>query len=151
MKRLVIARHGEYSGGGNNPLLNADGQAQMRRLADGLKALINGGSVVVLASTAARGSMSGKVVATCLECAMEECPVLWSDNQHDTNCAEVLELIQSKKDFDTVVLVTHLEYTQKLPSHIGEHLFGGKEFPFAQVPKGRAWVIDCVAQTCERL
>ena len=149
MKKIIIARHGDYDDFGKMRL-NAPGKYQMRELAKKLQPFLGDSNVIILASTALRASMSGEVMADELDCPIEFHKVLVSGGGTPCNNEKVLKLIQSYESFDIVVLVTHLEYSGSLPPFIGEHLLGVELNPFA-TNKGEAWVIDIKEKTQERV
>lgn len=143
MMRLVIARHGEYN---DDLMLSTYGAGQMRRIAEQLRTL-GCARVIVLASTAPRASASGDVMRDVLRCGIEYRELLWSDNRHREDPPQVIDLIKQKaEDFDMVVLVTHLEYTDSLPQLAGRML-GMSRVPFTSINKGQAWIFDTVNKT----
>ncbi|MDO8509587.1 MAG: hypothetical protein Q7S24_00410 [bacterium] len=143
MRKVVIARHGEYN---DDLTLNTYGAGQMKRLAEHLKTL-SCARVIVLASTATRASASGDVMADVMGCAIEYHELLWPDNEHGEDPLKVIDLIKRKADdFDMVIIVTHLEYTDCLPQDVGRML-GGMMVPYSLISKGHAWIFDTVDKT----
>jgi len=149
MKKIIIARHGDYDDFGDMRL-NARGQYQMSELAKQLQPILGDSNVIILASTAKRASMSGDVMADELDCPIEFHEELVSGGGIPCKNEEVLKIIQSYDQFDIVILVTHMEYSGGLPPFIGEQLCGVEFNPFA-TNKGEAWVIDLEAKTIERI
>lgn len=148
MEALVIARHGVYDDSYN---LSPRGAEQMKALAERLKPTIGSRKVIVLASSVSRGRASGDVMGEVLGCPVEHHEVLWSEKDHPENLEKATELIMSKgADHDVVIIVTHLEYTERLPSYVGEHVMGGVKFGYVEITKGSAYIMDFNAKTCVR-
>ncbi|MFA5157745.1 MAG: hypothetical protein WC451_00945 [Patescibacteria group bacterium] len=144
MEKLIVARHGSY--GGDH--LNSRGVEEINRLSQGLQQVIGGGSVVILSSTAARAVESAKIMSEILGVPFSSHEILWSDDRHRENLPAALRLVQSREnEADVVVLVTHFEYAEQLPTFFGKEVLG-EEIPEQEISKGQARVVDCVAKTC---
>ncbi len=142
MKRLIVARHGMYRPDGT---LNATGQEEMLQLAARLPQYIVG-TVVVLTSSAPRAVNSAAFLAEQLgHTNIVKCEKLWSDILHPVDLAAAHAQIMAMQNYDTVLVVTHLEYASEYPDY-----FGWREFkvPIASstLGRGQAVVIDCEAR-----
>lgn len=145
MKNLVIVRHGLY---GKNDRLNNYGRAQMSALAAKLKPLINGASVRILTSPAARARESAEILGAAFSVEIEEQEVLWSEGAHPENFPEALKLVRINKDkADVLMLVTHYEYAEGFPAYFSEQELGIALHSRSPVQKGQALVLDCLAKT----
>lgn len=146
MQRLILIRHGVY---GYDDRLNETGRQQMNEIAKKLQPTLNGGRVALLTSVAARARESADIIGKLIGVEPEEHDVLWSENRHRENLPKALELVRSKKDVvDVLILVTHLEYTERFPRYFAQEELGGGTFPHREVAKGEAWDIDCEQKTC---
>lgn len=148
MKKLILIRHGDYSG----DKLNEVGRKQIIDLTNVLKEeYLNDESILLMTSTALRASDSAKVVSEILKIDYKEYKTLWSDKNHKENHEALLELIKSKQnEAETIILVTHYEYVEEFPAY-----FASKELDIEWsdklIGKGEAWVIDCQAKTREHV
>lgn len=149
MKTLAILRHGSYSE--SSGLLNSSGQEQMRTIAQKLKPVINGGTVRIITSTAPRAIHSSEILGGELGVKAEPHEVLWSDNGHDPDFDRALALIREQDAHETVVVVTHLEYSEELAFLFGEKVLGVRNFPRHNTEKGEAWVIDVESKACSHM
>jgi phosphohistidine phosphatase SixA len=118
-KKIVIIRHGKYSGEN----LNDNGIKQIQNLLPKLKAYVsNEKNVLLISSSAPRAEDSVKILAKELNLPYETHESFWSDNDHDDNCFQALALIKQRAkengNADTIILVTHKEYTDNLPEYI---------------------------------
>lgn len=144
MKRLVVVRHGEYGSGDH---LNEEGRAQMNALAEKLKPLFSGCSVLVLTSTANRARESAEILTAAFSAACEAHEILLSESSHQEDLPGVYELVRSRQDLaDVVMLVTHLEYARDFPSYFGEKQLE-THWHQGELEKGEAKVIDCEFKT----
>lgn len=154
MKKLILVRHGLYSSWGENAWgLTEQGKAQIERMGRALKGLLAGATVGLLSSTAKRASQSAALLGSHLNTTPEEHGVLGSDGDYGVDMEQTLALIQGQNGADVLVVVTHLEYVEKFPQHFAEKGLGinPRLFPYREIPKGTAWVIDCEQKTCTYL
>lgn len=141
MKKLVLARHGDY---GDDYCLNELGKKQMRLLAEELKKHTNCDKVVILSSTADRARQSAEVLSEVLGVEHQLHELLWSDCNHREDYKKALELIRAHKEgAEIIIIVTHLEYVEGFPNHFGQHELEGTRLSGYGIKKGQAWVIDC--------
>ncbi len=148
MKKLILVRHGKY---GSDDKLNASGRKQMDNLSETLKSIINGESVIILTSTAPRASESAEIISKSLNVPFEEHEILWSDNGHPEDIPKVLELVKFHKEkSDILILVTHLEYMDRFPTHFASKELG-VAINFQRSEKGCAFVIDCAEKTMSKI
>lgn len=140
MDRLAIVRHGDYL---DNGRLSALGRTQIHKIGQKLEDLVNEEEkVLVLSSTAPRALDSVKIIADILEVPVEEHEVLWADDDHRSNFDAVHQLVQSiRRKTNFGVLVTHLEYTEFLPSFLGKRDFGVSLLSLP-LEKGGAIILD---------
>jgi phosphohistidine phosphatase SixA len=144
MKRLIIARHGDYAG----LSLTSFGQQRVQELGEVLKGRINGGSVLILSSEATRARESAEILGNILGVGFEENPILGTDYDYRERMGDTLDLVLSKKDgADVVILVTHLEFTEEFPPYFGMSQLGVRNFPSREIRKAQAWDIDCEQKT----
>jgi phosphohistidine phosphatase SixA len=134
-------------------LLSPRGAQEIATLAEKIKSATNGLSVLILTSTAPRASQSAIIIKTILGAEVKESPALWSDNEHPKDLQKALALIKAEKDHvDVLIIVTHYEYTERLPGYFAKEVLG---VPLCSelnlVEKGQAWVIDCIKKTMTRL
>lgn len=145
MRTLIVVRHGEY---GSDLRLCNSGRRQMEDLAQQLRPYTTGCRVRMLASSAPRASDSGTVLAAKLELdGFEQHEILWSDNDHYQDDAAVLALIREKfEGVDVLIIVTHLEYAETLPTVFGQEVLGVR-FKMIDLGKGRCRVVCCEKKT----
>jgi phosphohistidine phosphatase SixA len=146
MKKIIIIRHGLYSGED----LNEAGKMQMQKLASTLS-WVNPSTTAMLSSSAPRASQSAKILSESLLLSFSEHEILWSDNQHDYNVAKAFELIRAQIA-ETVIVVTHLEYTEELPWFLCEKILGsaGIMKGYRDLYKGEMVVIDLENKVWEK-
>lgn len=152
LRFLVVARHGDYGGDDN---LSQRGAEQMRNLAEKMLSIVDGSKIILLSSTARRASQSAEVISQVLKVPFEEHEVLWSENCHPENEAELLELVRARKpENQAMILVTHLEYAEYFPTYFARHELGMKLEGGCWPPipkKGQACLIDCFGKSFKLL
>lgn len=136
MNTLILIRHGFYDDDSGN--LNEYGKEQMENLAPKVQPFING-TVKLLSSIAPRSIQSANIIAKILEIEVQRERILWSDNQHRCNFDKLYEIINSIKE-DTVILMTHLEYTEGFPFFFLKKRTGSDHY-YSNIDKGEAIVI----------
>ncbi len=153
MKSFTVARHGDYDECLN---LSDGGKTQMRELARALKKVLGEeGSTLLLSSSAPRAIQSVQVLSDELGIReFETYDELWSDNSHREDAPRAMGIILNKSDeFDNVIVMTHLEYTTSLPLIFAKKNTGMQGFVYglyySSVPKGSAWHMNCIEQTCD--
>ncbi len=144
MKKLIIIRHGDYSG--NN--LTSNGQRQIENLATKLKKFINNDSVTIITSPVRRAYESAEILSSFFKTEPEPNHILWPSFGCLKDCEKALSLIRSNKEKrDVLIVVTHYEYMKSLPVYFAE-----KEldvdlkpvvFNYEILDTGEGWVIDC--------
>lgn len=152
MKKIIIVRHGSYYGRS----LDDTGRLQMSAMGNAIKSLFNENLTIrIISSTAARAEQSAKIIADILGISYEMFDFLWSGPEAPRGCstdlAKTLELIKRSIN-DVLILVTHLEYSEDLPTFLAKQLLEGvRGFPSKETGKGEAWIVDCEAKTCTLL
>lgn len=145
LKRLIIVRHGDY---GSDDHLNIDGKREMNKLGDELMtSIINGQRGFILTSPINRAFESAEILRGMLGFQIVANEVLFSNGDHPVDLIASLELIRSYKNIaDILIVVTHLEYTNRFHQYFGKNELG-VEFQFGGIGKGQAWDIDCEQKT----
>jgi phosphohistidine phosphatase SixA len=146
MKKLVLVRHGEYSTIDGQYILNEEGRQQIAVLAPKLRALIGDQRVALHTSWAARAAASAAILADALGVTFEEHRELWSGGDGighypDTE-AMVWQIVEWAEEYDVLILVTHLEFVERLPNKFANVVFK-TAIREVHIPKGHAGVIDC--------
>jgi len=140
MKKLVVARHGQY---GHDDRLNETGRDQVAGLAKKLEAHINSDSVLLLTSPVDRARESAEIIGSYFGVGLEEHEVLWSENDHPEDFPRALELVKSRQgDVDIIILMTHFEYVEHFPAYFAKKELE-VELRCRLIEKGEAWVVDC--------
>lgn len=143
MKNLIIARHGDFDRQTGD--LNDFGKDQVAQLAVIIRSLTEGHTIGILSSTCPRALQSSNIVGEILGVTPENCELIWSGirspNGTKTQLDKVLAEIV-KSTVDTLILVTHQEYSQDLPNYFGHQVLGVTNFPTRSTLKGAAWFID---------
>ena len=140
MRRLIIVRHGRYRTDGS---LSLFGRESIRELVCRLESLVDEGPILVLSSSAKRAYESANILAEALEADFESSDVLWSEQYRPARPDTVLSMILSRADdYETVIVVTHLEYVQTLPTHFSKRVLAC-ELRLDHLRRGGACVIDC--------
>jgi len=146
MQKLVIVRHGHYD---KKDQLSADGKEQIYFLTEQLGPHLDGGSLLILSSTADRAWQSAEILAEAFNVPYEKHEILLSDEDHFEDLAKALELVQSREEeADVIILVTHHEYAKYFPYHYAKHVFDDL-WEYQAIDKGDAWIIDCQDKTRE--
>lgn len=150
MQNLAIIRHGDY---GSDDRIDQDGKRQMLRLSEKLEPVIHGGTTVILSSTAPRALDSAAVLAEALGgIPVEQHPLLWSDNRHREDVPAALKLLASAGDqANSILVVTHLEYTEELPARFSQERQWPIPLRYSEIRKGCAVLLDCVGKTAQYL
>lgn len=144
MKQLIVVRHGQY---GHDDRLNDHGRVQISMLAEKLKPLMNGATVLILTSITDRARESAEILGSSFGVGFEEHEILWSDKLHPKDLPGTLELVRSRKDeADVLVLVTHYEYVEEFPAYFAREELGISLDSWL-IEKGEAWVLDCLQKT----
>ncbi len=149
LSKLIIVRHGSYVDTTGH--LSAVGQQQITSLGERLSPHL-GDNVVCLSSTLVRARQTAKILIGDKNLITTD--LLVSASNIYERPAKVLELIRShaKQVISTILLVTHYEYTQTFPCYFAQHeLRCDNGFPRVSLLCGEAWLIDCVAKTCEHV
>jgi phosphohistidine phosphatase SixA len=146
MKKIIIARHGHYSGRD----LDQCGRGEMKAMGEALASLLGAHSIRVVSSTAPRALQSAEILSDRLSVPVEEHRFLWTGPDSPRGCLAdlnaALQLVKTAGE-DSMIIVTHLEFTDTLPWFLGKHLLGNDHFPRGNINKGQACVIDCETKT----
>lgn len=155
MKDLLIVRHGNY---GRNYHLDEVGREQIAKMAKWIRMLSELGSLALLSSTAPRAIESAEIIGKEIGVQIHEHPILWSggdaifgDERERWSSEGVVALIRQYEQYDTVILVCHLESTESVPERFGDRVLGVHTFPYKEVGKGEGWLIDCKLKTCTKI
>ena len=148
MKKLIIVRHGDYLPDGN---LSEFGERQLLDLAWKINRLVEGDSAVLISSTAPRAEQSADLLHPRVQgiTSYTKNPIFWSEAHRQPNIEAGLQIIE-EQTADVVIIVTHFEWGQDLPTAFAER-FLQTRFPLKQLNKAQAWVIDCEAKTRVRI
>ena len=158
MKKLIVCRHGEYDASRH---LSYDGKLQIRCLAYLLRTHVGDGAlhlrrtekVKVLTSKAPRAADSARLIMQALDIPTDEVVAsdfLWSGDgpQKQDDVLALLQVEQAAPSVDILIVVTHLEYCEALPSMYA-HRHGLKNIPpRIQIHRGQARVLDCATGEC---
>jgi phosphohistidine phosphatase SixA len=143
MKKLIIARHGSYDEKRN---LDGKGIHEMQKLAVAIVSEVAGMKAAILASAAPRALQSAAILSAHIEVPYESTPVLWSCEGHSYNPERAMHLIEEKENSaDCLILVTHLEFVKFFPPDFGMERLN-TPLRGSEIPKGSAWVIDCMSK-----
>ncbi len=141
LELVAIVRHGEY----DTYYLNPRGEAQMRALATGLLPLVGGRKLAVISSTIRRAVQSACLLAEGLGAPrpiLYEVLVSHDECRPDLPVAYALITRESEAGAAAVIVVTHMEYTEELPSFVCQQLgISGVHLP-RRLQKGQAWILN---------
>ena len=148
MKKLIIARHGDY----NDNSLNHYGRCQIAGLAENLKAHIGeGASILLLHSPVTRARESAEILGVHFGVAPEEQKVLVFDYLNIDFVKGTFELVRARQeDADILILMTHLEHLKFFtPYFVKQGLGVETKQDIWDLGKGCAWVVDCEKRSIE--
>ena len=118
MKKLFLVRHADYSGG-TDPGLSEFGREQSLRLANRIKANLNGGDVVIWVSTAKRAQETAQIIKQEMQLAdLFVNEKLWSDNRHPHDFNWLKDQLDNFNG-ENLIIVSHLEYVRQFPGRLG--------------------------------
>lgn len=114
MKHLFLARSGKYDS--RKSEITPKSRENVRALARSVRAILDGGSVYLVSSTAQRAMDTGRII--CSELGLtdhfETSPVLWSgleassEDAFDYDPTRVMDIVKGKESrADCLILVTH--------------------------------------------
>ncbi len=148
MKRLIVVRHANYKG---DMTISESGVRQMKELARRLKQHVEGRVVRMLTSTAPRAIGSADVLAASLNLSgYIEALSLRKDDEHWSDLREVLKLVREQlQDVDVLIVVTHLDHAEELPSFFAEEVLGKQGINPVGLMKGNAVIVDCETSEME--
>lgn len=146
MKYLIIIRHGDYAERGR---LSGNGRRQIEKIAKKVKFFAEGGRTQIISSTAIRAEESAEIIGQILAVPVETNEILWSEEDHPEDFAELLDLIRSRQnEVDCLILVTHLEYTLSFPGYFAKREWRA-EVPSLGIQKGEGVVLCQENETYE--
>jgi phosphohistidine phosphatase SixA len=138
MEKVAVVRHGDYSG----EELNDTGKFQARKLG-GLLEELSVHRSLVLTSTAKRASQTAAIIARYLGSEIEEHELLWSDAMHKENLQAAYDLIHTNVEkTDLLVIVTHLEYGERLPYFLVDKDWDKKPLSIRSLQRGQGVILD---------
>lgn len=147
MRKLFIVRHGSHTDG----KLNQEGYDQMLSLGGKIRAVMDGGTVRVLSSTAPRAVTSANILAVRFGVKVLRRRILWWDEDHREDLVQALQLVRQAAGADHVVVVTHLDYVEHLPSFFASKEWSDESIHSFRVATGEAVVLDCERRVAEPL
>lgn len=145
MKRLILVRHGDYSGGA----LTCYGRKQMQELAPALANSIVG-NMLLVSSPIQRAKESAMILAEHLHVPVTEHAVWEAEGDWSDNDGAFQFIGDVDTDIDTLVVVTHLPFLESFPEYFGEKALN-VSFLYGGFDKGQARVIDCEMKTMTRV
>lgn len=151
-RKLIPVRHGIYDGvGREEDSLTEAGVLATERLRELLRPHIEK-PAAILSSHYARAQQTARILAEPLMTEVIVDPMLLSQGYNGLRCNQVLNLLYGQKA-ETVIAVTHWEYTRLLPQHIETAIFGLRHptFPDTGLDYSNAFVIDLNERTCEHV
>ncbi len=117
MNMLILVRHGSYDY--NTKRLDKIGEKQMYGLANNIKKIIVGKTVVLVSSSASMAVDSAEIISQMLNLSYEKDGKFLSDSQFQENLPLAYKKIQELgKEHEVVIVVTHHEYCKYLPQFI---------------------------------
>ncbi len=147
MNHLFVARHGNYN---LDRRLDYYGRQQMEVLGKAIKEILNGGSARVISSTAPRARDSSEVLIEQLALPeFKQVPYLWSGNDapedsfyYNPDRDRLMKLVNERREgVNGLVMVTHLEVAEELPSYFLKKELGKDEY-VGEISKGQAVHLD---------
>lgn len=154
MKKVIIARHGQYDG--NSGLLDLVGCDQVRNLGQAMKDFTTGDGTAIISSTAPRAIQSSEILSEIFGIPDRHEKFLWSGPdcpylRTHPNLDEAVHVIKSSWA-DVLILVTHQEYCENLPRHLSFRLkWKESDFPCEPISTGHAWVFDLETKKCIKI
>ena len=138
MKKFIVIRHGS----GFNM------EEQMLHMAEQLKPHLEGNTVRLITSTAFRADDSAKELARELGLTgYENHAILWSDRDHEQNNRAALALVRKKfEGVDVLIVLTHLEYAEELPTVFGKEVLQTQIEPY-ELSHGQGRIVLCDEKT----
>lgn len=151
MKKLIIARHGDYyRQHGSDGSLTYEGYQEVNKLASFLKQHFNSTSIVMFHSPVTRCIESAEIIEKELSIKSQVSAILNPDSE--VNYVNMLFSKDEENDrkrylnnalgLIIVILVTHYEFVEKLSSHYGEKELGA-DFWDSVIDTGKAWLVNC--------
>lgn len=145
MKRLILVRHGDYSGGA----LTDYGRKQMQELAPVLANSVVG-NMLLVSSPIRRAKESATILAEYFRVPIDEHEV-WEAGGHSSDNDGAFQFIADvDANIDTLVVVTHLPFLESFPTYFGKRSLD-VSLPSGGADKGQAQVIDCEMKTMTRV
>lgn len=145
MKRLILVRHGNYSGSS----LSAYGRLQMQELAPTLiKSVV--GNMLLVSSSIRRAVESAAILGEYFRVPLttHEAWAAPGDTSDNDGAYQFISVINP--GIDTLIVVTHLPFLESFPKYFGQRALG-VTLPYGGVDKGQAQVIDCELKTMTRV
>lgn len=151
LEKIIIVRHGDYDGEGySDTPLSAYGIRQIQSLHEQLQPQYSG-RVAIITSPTIRTYQTALLLASPLGIVPEQVQVLVSGSFEDPHPELALsEINQRGAHAETVIVVTHAEYSEELPPYIGRTMFN-LQVSTNVLRRGEAWLIDCQQQTFKRI
>jgi phosphohistidine phosphatase SixA len=149
LKYVFIFRHGPYQDRG---FLTPEGRAQMQRLGKHLASTyrLKQESTNFICSRELRALKTSHELSLAAfndwdgTCHHE----LFSNDQVCDVDAALRVTLEAAKDMKAVIVVTHSEMVEELPSYFGKWVLDKDGFPKRTVKYGEGYAIDCEKKTC---
>lgn len=154
MKRLFIARHGQY---GDDDRIDKDGIRQMDILGQEIKGIINESSTYLITSVIPRALDSSRILQAKLNLPnFEEVPYISTiEDNGPTDIYEFAEnnnermmglILEKGSKTDALIMLTHYEITEAFPEYFLLTMFGQNQ-RIGRIEKGQAIHFDLENRT----
>jgi phosphohistidine phosphatase SixA len=139
LQRIIIARHGAYIGSNGELVLSNEGKRQATRLAEKLKGVATG-KTVVITSSARRAVETAEIIARALSVPYMPTEALWTDALHDgVRNADLPPIIERfAEGATTAIIVAHFDHGFALADRLAEHFLDSYELHGKQESLGHA-------------
>lgn len=129
-EKIILIRHGEYSGIGDVGL-NREGKERSVKIAEKIAEIIKGDTIGIWSSTANRSKDTAEIIMLQLNAySIKWKEKLWSDDNHKEDFRWLLEEIKKIRmnNDNWLIIVSHLEYVNDFPRKLGhkEIIHAGK-------------------------
>lgn len=145
LSAIIIARHPEYDLGSGS--LTPQGIERANDLAmqitDKIPSISGVEHAIIVTSTAKRTAEAADILSHALGIPVEQSNVFLTDAFTVENIPAAINFIEAKQDdYDVIIIVTHLEYTDVLPRACGHAFFGGRARGLRNLRKGEAFIVQ---------
>lgn len=139
MDKIIIFRHGEH----NHDVLNNEGKAQVKSLAEKLKTCIEKNKIVkIFSSNSTRAIMSAEIIKQFYR--LDEITKIDIMGEHDYDVEKIYNFIKKEvTGVDIIILATHAQHVRLLPEYFSLEEWR-KYQQINKVKPGEAILIDCL-------